>query len=558
MKKLLTILFVLLAVGTVAQDAQVTQKFNNTLFINPALTGNGEKENRITFLYRDQWRAVIVPYSSTYFNFDRRFLEKNNNSIGGGFQFFFDKAGDGSLTTVNPSLSFAYTRHINEKKQTLSAGFQVGYTRRSIDPNKLQFNSQFGPDGFNPDLPSNESADNGGLINLGLGINFMSKIAERSKLDLGFSVFNPHQPDYSFSSFSNDPRPVRYMSYVTAEVFVANQWSLSPNIYFQGQRKAKELHTSLIANYHHDKNQNSPLVLSFGAGYRNKDAALTYVGAKIKDVQIGFSFDVNTSGFSDATNSKGGFELSLKYEFGKKNELVIPEDTIPEIDTLVIETDTLIETVEEDTVKIEEIMVEEIEVIEEVVEEEFIEPVEIIEVREVLPLALYFDNDRPDPNTMNTTTQVDYLSSYEDYIKRQNEYISKVGEKEAEDWFSKVNESADQLTAAVAQLKSLVNKGYKIILTLKGYTSSIAASDYNNNLAMRRIQSVLLYLKEAENGALRTAFENGTISVKEEPIGESDKLDEDSDSTIDKTQSVYGVDAAYERRVEILAVEIVE
>ncbi len=557
MRKALTILFVLLAFGTKAQDPQVTQKFNNPLFINPALTGNGEKENRVTFLYRDQWRAVIVPYSSTYINYDRRFLEKNNNSIGGGIQFSFDKAGDGSLTTTSPSLSFAYTRHFNEKRQGLSAGVQIGYARRSIDASALTFNNQFGTNGFDPNVASGETTESAGLLNLGTGINFMSKIAKRSQVDVGFAVYNSFQPDYSYSTVSNDPRPTRYATYVFAEVFVADQWSLSPNIHFQGQRKAKELHTSLLVNYYHTKNEKLPLKLSLGAGYRNQDAALTYIGAKIKDVQVGFSFDLNTSDFSDATNSKGGFELSLKYEFGKKKEEIIPIDTIPEIDTLVVEQDTLIETVEEDTVIVEEIIVEEVEVIEEVIEEE-IEPIEIIEVREALPLALYFDNDQPNPNTVSTTTDVDYVSSYDSYIAKKNEYVTKIGEEAAEEWFSKVSESKNQLKAAVAQLKSLVDKGYKIKLTLKGYTSSVAASDYNKKLAQRRIQSVLLYLKEADNNVLRPAFENGTISVKEEPIGESDKADDDSNETIDKTQLVYGTAAAYERRVEILAVEIVE
>ena len=65
--RIFTILLLLIAtVSLKAQDAIVTQKFNNPLFVNPALTGNGDKINRLNFVYRDHWRSVVVPCSSTY------------------------------------------------------------------------------------------------------------------------------------------------------------------------------------------------------------------------------------------------------------------------------------------------------------------------------------------------------------------------------------------------------------------------------------------------------------------------------------------------------------
>ncbi|MCB0501624.1 MAG: PorP/SprF family type IX secretion system membrane protein [Bacteroidetes bacterium] len=558
MRKLLIILSICLAFSMKAQDAHFTQKFNNPLFVNPALTGSGEKINRLTFLYRDQWRSVVVPYSSTFLNYDRKLFSKNNNALAGGVQFFYDKAGDGSLSTFNPSLSFSYTRQFFKSRFALSTGVQVGYMRRSLDVRQLQFDNQYGPNGYDPNIVNGEALDNGNLVNLGLGVNLHTNLYALSNIDIGFSIYNPHQPDFSFSSFSEDPRPIRYNTYITGDLYLALNWSITPSFYFNTQEKAREFHYSLIANYHtHVKD--TPLKVSLGGGYRTGDAALAYTGVKIKDVELGFSYDINTSGFTDATNNKGGFEISLQYEFEKRKQVLI--DTIYVIDTLLVEKDTLIETEESDSAAADTIIsIQPDTIIPELPEREVVPsiPEEFVQLKNSLPLQLFFDNDRPDPNTYNTTTKVDYITSYNQYLSRQQDYHNQVGSETAEKWFAQVTASKEQLDGAIEQIKSLVEKGYDVKLTLKGYTSPLAASQYNVMLSMRRIQSVLLYLKRADNGALQPYFEDGSIKVVENPFGESYSPYGISDQASDKKRSIYSPEASYERRVEVIAVEIME
>ncbi|MEZ5009104.1 MAG: PorP/SprF family type IX secretion system membrane protein [Chitinophagales bacterium] len=560
MRKLLIILFFFVAFTVKAQDAHFTQKFNNPLFVNPALTGSGEKINRLTFLYRDQWRSVVVPYSSTYLNYDRKLFSKNNNALAGGVQFFYDKAGDGSLSTFNPTLSFSYTREFFKSRFALSTGFQVGYMRRSLDVSKLQFDNQYGPGGYDPNISNGEALDNGNLVNLGLGVNLNTNLYGLSNVDIGFSIYNPHQPDFSFSSFSGDPRPIRYATYFTGDLYITNTWSLTPSFYFNTQEKAKEYHYSLIANYHTYIN-NTPLKVSLGGGYRTNDAALAYTGVKIKDVELGFSYDINTSSFTDATNNKGGFEISLIYEFEKRKQFII--DTIYVIDTLLIEKDTLLETEESDSTATDTVteVTDTIKTTTPVKPEKETTPPlpeEFVQLKNSLPLQLFFDNDHPDPNTYNTRTQVDYIASYNQYLSRQQEYYRQIGSEKAGEWFAQVTASKEQLDLAIAQLIALVEQGYDVKLTLKGYTSPLAASQYNTMLSMRRIESVLLYLKRADGGVLKPYFEDGSIKVVENPFGESFSPYGISDQASEKKKSVYSPEAAYERRVEVIAVEIIE
>ena len=58
---------------TLAQDPHFSQIQYNPLYLNPAYAGVTEygKANRLTGLYRDQWRTLPVPYSTTTASYDR-------------------------------------------------------------------------------------------------------------------------------------------------------------------------------------------------------------------------------------------------------------------------------------------------------------------------------------------------------------------------------------------------------------------------------------------------------------------------------------------------------
>jgi type IX secretion system PorP/SprF family membrane protein len=555
MRLILAILLFALAFTVKAQDAHFTQKFNNPLFVNPALTGNGEKVNRLSFLYRDQWRVVPVKYVSTFLNYDRKLFEKNNNKIAAGIQFFYDRAGDGTLSTFNPNVSAAYTRYFNDQKQGISAGFNIGFNQRTIDVADLQFDNQYNGSVFDPNLASGENiAGSGKGMSLGVGINFMTKMGDLSHWDFGASIYNPHRPDFSLIeeggiSDGKAGRPIRYTAYATSELFINPSWSLTPYLHFQQQAKAQEWYTALYFSYY-TGTEKTPIKWSLGGGYRVDDAALAYTGLKVKDIQVGFSYDINTSGFTGATNNRGGFELSLKYEWERKKE--------EKIDSVEIQRDTIYIT-QIDSNEVEE-------------EEELIEPTEpeIVEVpkdkvqealnwiQKGMPVKLYFDNDFPNPRSNDTTTNIAFTKSMNEYLMRREAYAEQVGVEVADSWLDTVREETKRLDSLTYFAKELLANGYDLEITFKGHASPLAASNYNLNLSKRRIASVILDLKTRYKGMLAPYFEDGSITIVQNPFGEELAPKEVDDNYNQPKQSVFSPAAAKERRVEIVLIKAVK
>lgn len=552
MKGVVTLSFLLILVCAKAQDPTVTQRFNTPLYVNPALTGNGEKANRLNFLYRDQWREIPVPYVSALLSYDRKLLNKNNNLLGAGVQFFYDRSGDGAYSTFHPSVFLSYGRFFNEQRQAVTVGAQVGYNTQTIDATKFQFDNQYDGTGFNPSLGSGEAlGSSANFVSFGVGLNFMTKMGERSKMDIGGAVHNPHEPDATFNSMGENPQYMRYVAYLSTELFMSPKWSLTPSYYFQGQNKALEHHASaFFSNY--TQIRELPFKWSFGGGYRVNDAAFAYAGVQFKDFLIGASYDITTSDLADATNNKGGFEITLRYEFERRKII----DTIwPEIDTAIV-MDTI---VEEEIV--EEVVVEP-EVIEEIEIEEEVEPVvpeptitDIIKyINEELSVVLFFDNDNPDPRTYRTTTETDYETAYENYLSNYEEYAEQLGAEEAAAWFQVVRNSRTSLDDLAEQLEALMTRGAKVEITINGYASPIGSSEYNTMISMRRIMSVELYLQQYNDGVLKPFMEDGSITMIRQLAGESAAQEDVNDDATNRKESVYSPAAAFERKVKVSAI----
>jgi hypothetical protein len=279
---------------------------------------------------------------------------------------------------------------------------------------------------------------------------------------------------------------------------------------------------------------------------------------KLKISQVGFSADINTSDFTEATNRKGGFEVSLIYEFERKRNKIVEIETLQEEDDLVIETDTLIEEVTEEDVTENVTEIDETKPVEVPVVAEVITPKEIDIIKGLLPLPLFFDNDQPKSINQGAQSTSNYLSTFDQYISRKSEYSSMIGLEKSNEIFNQVTQSRNQLDQVIEYLKTLSENGYKVRLTIKGYASPLGSKEYNTQLSLRRIESVILYFNQANNGVLKPFIENGTISILRSPFGEDKSALEVDDKTNNAKQSIYSPSAAFERRVEIIEVEIIK
>ena len=188
------------------------------------------------------------------------------------------------------------------------------------------------------------------------------------------------------------------------------------------------------------------------------------------------------------------------------------------------------------------------------------------ELNKRLPITLYFHNDIPNPRSWDTTTNVNYIDSYQEYMamleKYKKEYAdglrgedAKDAEDDIEDFFTEyVEQGVKDLEIFRDLLLEELEKGRKIKLTVKGFASPLAKSDYNVNLTKRRIASLKNYLQEYGKGEFKNYFDNGSLSIEEVPFGEYTANTLTSDNPNDEKNSVYSRAAAIERKIEVQSV----
>jgi tetratricopeptide (TPR) repeat protein len=203
-------------------------------------------------------------------------------------------------------------------------------------------------------------------------------------------------------------------------------------------------------------------------------------------------------------------------------------------------------------------------------------PIEVLsDLLKRLPLALYFHNDEPTPKVLDTTTILSYTESYTAYTAMLDqykiEYSKGLNTEKANDakediegfFLEYVDFGFSNLQLFTKALLVELEKGSKINITVKGFASPLAKTDYNVNLTKRRISSLRNELQRYQNGVMTdylngTAINGGQVIITEEPFGENKANQLISDNPNDTKNSVYSRGAAIERKIEIIGVNLIE
>ncbi len=187
------------------------------------------------------------------------------------------------------------------------------------------------------------------------------------------------------------------------------------------------------------------------------------------------------------------------------------------------------------------------------------------ELSRMLPIALYFDNDHPNPRTTKVSTNKSYGETFHAYYTKKELFAKKyaaplkrIQKEEAiiemNAFFeNEVKNGFDDLERLSALLLIELQKGRKISIYIKGYTSQLASSNYNTNLSKRRIYSVINHLKRVNSRVLSFYIESGQLKIEEVSFGEAQS--KEHNTAKEKRISVFSVGASSERRVEILEVK---
>ncbi|MFY9311468.1 MAG: SPOR domain-containing protein [Bacteroidia bacterium] len=192
----------------------------------------------------------------------------------------------------------------------------------------------------------------------------------------------------------------------------------------------------------------------------------------------------------------------------------------------------------------------------------------------LVPLTLYFHNDEPDKKTLAITTTKNYKKTYEDYTAMREQYKKEYSKGAKGEVLERANNDIDvffddsvdagmqDLEKFAVLLLKVLKDGEKATITMKGYCSPLASTDYNVNLAKRRISSLRNYFMEYQSGVFvpyvnNTKANEGSITFVDEEIGELKARSNVSDDYYDTKNSVYSPAAAMERKIQIIAISTV-
>ena len=190
--------------------------------------------------------------------------------------------------------------------------------------------------------------------------------------------------------------------------------------------------------------------------------------------------------------------------------------------------------------------------------------ISLYELNKVLPVKLYFHNDEPNPDSNDTTTAFTYSETFEEYLKLKETYIRKLGkeqgaaestDEEVDAFFeNQVQQGMNDLTLFESLLRKELSAGNTVKVTVRGFASPLAASDYNRRLSLRRIAS--LKNRWIQDEVFKAALDSNALEIIPLPFGENQSKAGVSDDIKNEKKSIYSKGARLERRIEIESVSI--
>jgi hypothetical protein len=193
----------------------------------------------------------------------------------------------------------------------------------------------------------------------------------------------------------------------------------------------------------------------------------------------------------------------------------------------------------------------------------------------------------PNPKSRDTVTDVAYDEAVQAYMAQKEEYINiyaKKSPRELQDYHEQIIETVfdeeirlgwEKIYMFAKLMEVIMSNGQDIVITFKGYTSPLATSEYNNDLAKRRISCAKNFFLSYKNGLFLKYLDNepksgkGSLRFNEVAIGKVMLENtmtkggqvvnmKELEDYYDKRKSVYSPGAIMMRKIEILAVNFDE
>jgi type IX secretion system PorP/SprF family membrane protein len=316
------------AANSRAQDVHFSQVYETPVFLSPANTGFFNGYVRAIANYRSQWAAMNNAFQTMGFSLDGGLFKSKKRPafMGLGLTVFNDKAGVAKMQTTTAMVNLSGLVKLG-KKSAMSAALAGGASSSNADFSKLTYESQFNGNTLDPTLSSQETPYRQFTtvdVAAGLAYEFTSFKKDQDHDDitsfkLSVGAFHLNKPNQEYGLGSKYRLPVR-MTYAATSVLDIEdtKFTLTPAVVFNSQATYREL---IMGTYFKvrmrtgtkvtgEKTQNA---IGFGLFYRNKDAIIPKMIFDLGDFSIGMAYDVNVSAYRAASNGRGGFEVSLRY-----------------------------------------------------------------------------------------------------------------------------------------------------------------------------------------------------------------------------------------------------
>lgn len=316
--------FIHFHIPVLGQDIHFSQFFNAPLALGPGTIGAFDGDYRVNGIFRQQWRAVTIPYRTFAVGGDAAHVA-NIPGLGIGAWVFNDRAGDSRLNQFHFSLGASWTERFGMRKDhAVTGGVQFGLTSISLDASGLSFDSQYNGFYYDPGLSNGEQFARSSTLHpdLHVGAIYRYTPAERTLVQTGFGVFNLTTPEIGFLGGPGVPLDQRTTLHVLTQFPISTKLDLLPMAQYMVQGQFNEMDLGANVRYILLDRYGLNRAVQIGAHYRAADAGYLYAGLEHDDWTFGLSYDINTSDLVPASRNRGAIEFTVLRIFRK--QAVVP------------------------------------------------------------------------------------------------------------------------------------------------------------------------------------------------------------------------------------------
>ncbi len=276
------------------QQNRFTQFMFNEYAINPAYTG-AINYSPVQLTYRKQWQGFNG--SPETFTFGGHTAINSKMGIGG--QIFKDDMG-GAVTQTGIMLNYVYRVRINDKS---GISFGIGAMINQVTFDNTKINA----------LDANDPGFQGGVqksITPDAMFGILYQYNKKLKIGIGSSQLIQSKLKNINTIPGFNSRLIRhYNAEISYKFIISEKISIEPSILAKATEVTPlQIDINTLAWY--------KSLIMVGFTYRHKDAVAILLGAKYKNMFLGYSYDISTTAIKSYNN--GSHEIMLGYHFVNK------------------------------------------------------------------------------------------------------------------------------------------------------------------------------------------------------------------------------------------------